>query len=169
MKHNPARLVAVFLSAATALAGISVMGAEPAGAPAFPAQAYRAKGEPVAPTPDGTLFCEAEEFKIEKPAPAGAEQTGWLAKPWGENYYAATFANTFLSRKAFLGAPENCAETVASITVSVPAAGRYLVLVRYEAAYRFETQFKVKVEQGGKTVLDRLYGCLLYTSDAADE
>ena len=115
------------------------------------AQAYRAAGEAVVPAPDGTIFCEAEEFKVAKPR--------WQAGYWGQNYYAATFANTFLSRKGFLGAPQQCdQDAVATINVDVKVAGRYLVLVRYEAAYRFETQFRVKVEQGGRTKLDRLYG-----------
>src|SRR5438552_18591209 len=78
--------------------------------------------------------------------------------PWGENYFCATFANSFLSRKAFLGAPEQCDKCTASISVRVPKAGRYLALVRYEAVYRFETQFRLVVEQNGKKVLDRLYG-----------
>jgi len=110
---------------------------------------YR-NGQPVAPAPDGTIFCEAEEFTVEKP--------GWQARSWGENYFAGTFANTFLSRKAFLGAPEQCDETVATIGINVADAGRYLVLVRYEAVYRFETQFRVKVEQAGRVRMDRLYG-----------
>ncbi len=103
--------------------------------------------------PDGLYIAEAEEFQI-----AGQNDAGWQAKRFGENYYAATFANSFLSRKAFLGAPEQCEETVASLNVDIGQAGRYLVLVRYEAAYRFETQFRVQVEQQGKTVFDRLYG-----------
>jgi hypothetical protein len=100
--------------------------------------------------PDGLVVCEAEEFTVTSP--------GWKPGRWGENYYAATFANAFLSRKAFLGSPEQADDARATIRVNVPAAGRYLVLVRYEAAYRFETQFKVVVEQGGAKVLDRLYG-----------
>ena len=104
---------------------------------------------PVIAQPDGNLLVEAEEF-----TPANE---AWAAKPWGENYYAATFANSFLSRKAYLGADEQ-AEGAATIRVRVPKAGRYLVLVRYEAAYRFETQFRVRVEQNGKAPLDRLYG-----------
>jgi len=99
--------------------------------------------------PDGNLLVEAEEFQPLKP--------GWTPKKWGENYYAATFANSFLSRKAYLGADEQ-AECSATINIKVPKAGRYLVLVRYEAAYRFETQFRVRVEQNGKAALDRLYG-----------
>ena len=122
-----------------------------------PAQEFRAKGEPVVPAPDGTIFCEAEEFQPVGKA-ADTESSGWQARPWGENYYAATFANTFLSRKAFLGAPEDCDDTVATINVDVKEAGRYLVLARYEAAYRFETQFRLKVEQDGKVRLNRLYG-----------
>jgi hypothetical protein len=129
-----------------------------AGAPVFAgdaadpvaAAAYRRDGPPVEPISDSTLICEAEEFRVLTP--------GWKAQPWGANYYAATMANTFLSRKAFLGAPEQCDESKAEIDVRVPAAGRYLALIRYEAAYRFETQFRLKVEQAGRVKLDRLYG-----------
>src|SRR5688572_22235480 len=53
------------------------------------------KDVPVAAQSDGAIIAEAEEFD-----PAA----GWKAMNWGENYYAATIANTFLSRKAFLGA-----------------------------------------------------------------
>jgi len=106
--------------------------------------------------PDGLYICEAEEFQVS--ASRSETDAGWKARPFGENYYAATFANSFLSRQAFLGAPEQCDKTVAEIDVRISEAGRYLVLVRYEAAYRFETQFRVQVEQGGKLVLNRLYG-----------
>ncbi|GIW82980.1 MAG: hypothetical protein KatS3mg105_4787 [Gemmatales bacterium] len=104
----------------------------------------------VSSQPDGLLICEGEEFQVRSP--------GWQAKPFGTNYYAATFANSFLSRQAFLGAPEQCEESAATIQVDVPKAGKYLVLVRYEAAFRFETQFRVRIEQQGQRVLDRLYG-----------
>jgi len=133
------------------LAGLVLLGqTEVAADPALPAQLYRAAGEPVQPLADGALFCEAEEFRVTKP--------GWEAKPWGENYYAATFANTFLSRKAFLGAPEVGEETTATINVNVREAGKYLVLARYEAPYRFESQFRIKVEQNGREVFNQLYG-----------
>ncbi|HMF17175.1 MAG TPA: hypothetical protein VKE98_08210, partial [Gemmataceae bacterium] len=114
------------------------------------AQAFRQANQPVQPISDSTILCEAEEFRVESP--------GWQAKPFGTNYFAATFANCFLSRKAYLGAPEQCDKTVASIEVQVPKAGRYLALIRYESCYRFETQFRLQIEQGGKTKLDRLYG-----------
>jgi len=116
------------------------------------AQAYRAQGEPVRPAPDGTFFCEAEEFQVVPGAP------GWQAKPWGENYYAATFANTFLSRKAFLGASAQCPETRATMDIEVAEAGNYLVLARYEAAYRFQTQFRIQITQNNQVVFDRGYG-----------
>ncbi|MBW3597165.1 MAG: beta-galactosidase trimerization domain-containing protein [Planctomycetes bacterium] len=116
------------------------------------AQVFGKVRSAVAVQPDGLYVCEAEEFRTEDDA------GGWRARPFGENYYAATFANCFLSRKAFLGAPEQCEESIAEVAIDVPDAGRYLVLVRYEAAYRFETQFRVQVEQNGDTVFDRLYG-----------
>ena len=112
---------------------------------------FRKPGQPVRPVSDTLIVAEAEEFHVDKPG-------GWKAKPWGENYFVATFANSFLSRKAFLGAPEQCERSVATIEVQVAKAGRYLALIRYEAVYRFETQFKLVVEQNGKKVLDRLYG-----------
>jgi hypothetical protein len=114
------------------------------------AQAYRAGNQPVRAESETTVICEAEEFRMAGP--------GWQAQNWGSNYYAATLANTFLSRKAYLGAPEQCERAVATIAVEVPKAGRYLALVRFEAAYRFQTQFKLRIEQGGKIKLDRLYG-----------
>ena len=83
-----------------------------------------------------TIVCEAESF-----TPSGSD--GWRRGTFGENYYAATFANAFISRKAFLGAPEQCEETVATYDATITQPGNYLVLARYEAAYRFETQFRI--------------------------
>ncbi len=97
-----------------------------------------------------TIICEAEEFQAVKP--------GWRAEKYGANYYVGTFGNTFLSRKAFLGAPEQCPRSAASLRVEIPLAGHYLALVRYEAAYRFETRFRLVIEQQGRTKFDRLYG-----------
>ncbi len=105
----------------------------------------------VLPQPDGLIICEGEEFQ-------NSGDSAWKAGNFGQNYYAATFANCFLSRKAFLGAPEQCEESLATIQVQIPEAGEYLALVRYEAAYRFETQFQVRIEQQGKVVFDRAYG-----------
>ncbi len=139
-----------------ALNALIVFVAASARAPAadngHPAAQFRAANQPALPLPDGTVVAEAEEFQP-------AADSAWQAKPWGQNYYAATFANTFLSRKAFLGAPEQCeAAAVASLQARIATAGEYLALVRYEAAYRFQTQFRLRIEQGGKVVLDRLYG-----------
>jgi hypothetical protein len=114
------------------------------------AQAFRKGHQAVAAISETTLVCEAEEFQLQSP--------GWEAKPFGTNYYAATFANCFLSRKAYLGAPEQGEATSAGIVVQVPKAGKYLALIRYEACYRFETQFRLIVEQNGQKKLDRLYG-----------
>ena len=119
-------------------------------------QKYAARRTAVKVQPDGLYLCEAEEFQSTGGQDGAA--AGWRAGRFGENYYAATFANSFLSRQAFLGAPEQCEQTVAALDVEIQQAGRYLVLVRYEAAYRFETQFRVQVVQGGKLVLDRLFG-----------
>jgi len=143
-----------------ALAAPAALAIDPAAYQAVKAaQAFRANGQAVTAAPDGTYFCEAEEFQVRP-----GKTPGWAAKPWGENYYAATFANSFLSRKAFLGAPEQCKpDTVAKIDVDIKEAGKYLVMARYEACYRFETRFIVKVVQNGKTVFYRPYGARVNT------
>src|SRR5437763_13505620 len=104
-------------------------------APAASPADFRKPGQAVKPVSETLIVAEAEEFHVDRP--------GWQARPWGENYFAATFANSFLSRKAFLGAPEQCDRSVATIEVDVPKAGKYLALIRYEADYRFKTQFKL--------------------------
>ena len=139
------KMKSFFLLTALIAIGCSTVIAEPTGtSPATFRGQY-----PVNAMPDGNLLVEAEEFQPLKP--------GWTSKKWGENYYATTFANSFLSRKAYLGTGEQ-AECSATIKIKVPKAGRYLVLARYEAAYRFETQFRIRVEQKDRRVLDRLYG-----------
>src|SRR5215212_8690156 len=105
-------------------------------------------------TSDSTIVAEAEEFAGK---PGAKLDGGWQAKKWGENYYCATFGNTFLSRKAFLGAPEQSSGSTATMTVKIPKAGRYLSLVRYEAAPRFQTQFRLRIEQAGNKKLVPLY------------
>jgi hypothetical protein len=107
----------------------------------------------IGPSPDGNYYLEAEEFQ-----PASKNDSGWQAKTWGQNYYSATFANSFLSRQAFLGAPAQTDGATSTLQVGVTEAGKHLVLVRYEAAYRFATEFRVRIEQNGKKVFDRLYG-----------
>jgi hypothetical protein len=149
------RPLSLIVTVALAELAVRLAGLSPAAAAANEAAlapVYRGT-QPVAAEADGSFIIEAEEFAVKS---GGA--TGWRTMNWGENYYAASLANTFLSRKACLGAPEQCVRTEATLEVDVPAAGRYLALVRYEAAYRFETRFRLRVEQGGQVKLDRPYG-----------
>ncbi|MDB5353663.1 MAG: Beta-galactosidase trimerization domain protein [Phycisphaerales bacterium] len=126
-------------------------------APAAAPATFRAANGPAEPLNDSTVIAEAEEFHVEHASPTDGDKE-WVPRHWGDNYYAATLANTFLSRKAYLGAPEQADGSTAHIIVKIPKAGRYLALARYEAAVRFQTQFRLQIEQGGKTRLDRLYG-----------
>jgi hypothetical protein len=151
MTCSPSMVIAVAILAVIRLCSPATFGQAPGEIDTAKAAAAYRQGRPVLATSDGNIVCEAEEFRVEKPG-------GWQPQNWGSNYYAATFSNTFLSRKACLGAPEQCERSTATIEVDIPTAGRYLALVRYEAAYRFETQFRLKIEQAGATRLDRLYG-----------
>ncbi len=87
------------------------------------------------------LIAEAEDFAVE---------SGWRRVAWRDNYFASTFAITFLSRQACLGAPEQAA-AVATLRVDVPRAGEYAVLARYEQPWAFSAEFDLEVEQRGRT------------------
>ncbi|MFP4027370.1 MAG: beta-galactosidase trimerization domain-containing protein [Candidatus Brocadiia bacterium] len=146
------RIKTVSLVVWTLMFVIACISAHPASEPAAGAKAYRKPGQPVQPISKETILCEAEEFET--------EAEGWQARNWGTNYYCATFANAFLSRQAYLGAPPQCEENTATIQAQIPEDGRYLALVRYEAPYRFQAQFTLRISQNGKTVLNRTYGSL---------
>jgi hypothetical protein len=101
-----------------------------------------------APAQDKTpvrLFAEAEDFAV---------KSGWKVVPYRDNYYAGTFAITFLSRMACLGAPEqpDGKPAVAEKVVEVPYADTYDLLARFEQPFQFSAEFTVEVEQAGKVV-----------------
>jgi hypothetical protein len=113
---------------------------------------------------DDILVLEAENFSL-------AAGSCWRSLPWGDNAYASTFlagGSTFLSRKAFLGAPAahlglgKGGRCVASATARITVADIYAPLVRFEALCRrpacFETQFEVTVAQAGVVKFTGVYG-----------
>ena len=68
--------------------------------------------------------------------------------PYRENYYAGTFAVTFLSRMACLSAPDEIApgrKAVAEQTVTIPYEDTFEVMVRYEQPFQFAAEFTVEV------------------------
>lgn len=112
----------------------------------FFCQAFRDVASAQAKTPV-RLFAEAEDFTI--------KTDGWQVVPYRENYFASTFAISFLSRMGCLGAPEQLPTgqtTIAEQVVQIPYADQFEVLVRYEQPYNFSVEFVVEVEQGGRVV-----------------
>ena len=120
------------------------------------AQAFGRTRPAVELQPDGLYIGEAEEFQSEQPT-----QPGWKAQRWGENYYAATLANSFLSRKAFLGAPEQCEEAIAS-TDPLNLAD---VVQRHTARFFFRntSSFPVKLRGGPNKASDRCCQQIFFT------
>ncbi len=110
---------------------------------------YGRDAKPPVLQPDRPLVIEAEEF-------LSADHT-WQPREYGTNYYVSTFANTFLSRWAYLHAAAGHTGS-AERKIRVKRPGQFLLLVRYEAVYRFHTPFEVRVLQAGKEVFRRVYG-----------
>jgi hypothetical protein len=93
------------------------------------------------------IFAEAEDFTI--------TSDGWKVVPYRENYFASTFAVTFLSRMGCLGSPEQLPTgqtAIAEQVVQIPHADQFELLVRYEQPYNFSVEFTVEVEQSGRVV-----------------
>ena len=93
------------------------------------------------------LIAEAEDFEI--------KSDGWQVVPYRENYFASTFAVSFLSRMACLGAPEQLDDgqvAIAEQVVQIPYDDQFELLTRYEQPYNFSAEFTVEVEQGGRVV-----------------
>jgi hypothetical protein len=103
--------------------------------------------------PAAALLVEAEEFQP-------VAKSAWRRIPVGENYYWATLANTFISHQKLLSAPPQCPATTASITVTIPRAGAYRVWTRYELPSRWSAEHTLRITQGGRKRLDRVYGRL---------
>ena len=99
------------------------------------------------------LIAEAEDFTV--------TQGDWEVVPFRENYFASTFALTFLSRMGCLGAPAQMdagAAAVAEHVVTIPYDGSFEVLARYEQPYNFSAEFQVEIDQNGRTVYRRDLG-----------
>lgn len=102
------------------------------------------------------VFAEAENF-------TALPGSSWEAREWAKSphYFASTVADVFHSRRAYLHGPQNATDTAtegAASSVSVPTAGEYTVLTRYEMPYRFEVPFSVSITQGGAKKFSRVYG-----------
>ena len=86
---------------------------------------------------------------------------GWSPCSWAfdSNLFASDVANVFMSRRAYLHADANATlGDRAEATAPIAADGLYHVMVRYEVGYRFSSPFRVQLSQGGKELLNRVYG-----------
>ena len=101
------------------------------------------------------LFIEAEDFQ--------AVSDGWKVVPYPENYFASTFAVTFLSRMACLGAPAQLPpgrQAKARRQIVIPRPGRFTVFARYEQPVDCAVEFTIQIEQGGAVVYRQTFGRL---------
>ena len=115
-------------------------------------------GTPFVPVPGdgglcGALTTEVENFTVvSSPGQAAPfNVTGWGR----DHYYGATFENTFAHSKALLHST-NQSVGKAHGSIAIPKSATYYVAVRYEAAYRFETEFTLTISGAGK--FTKIYG-----------
>jgi hypothetical protein len=111
-----------------------------------------ARAQAPRPAPVHELLLEAEEFQVTKGP--------WRVIGLGENYYAATLANTIISRRKLLSAPEQCEAAEATRLPDIPETGPYRLWTRYECPSNFAVEHTVRIEQGGKVVFERKYGAV---------
>jgi hypothetical protein len=97
------------------------------------------------------LMAEAEDFEV---------VTGeWEELPYRENYFASTFAITFLSRMGALSAPPQVEKpAVAEMNIQLPYSGAFDVFARYEQPFEFSVEFTIQIEQNEEVVFDKKFG-----------
>ena len=87
------------------------------------------------------LFIEGEDFQV--------VDGPWSVVPYPQNYFASTFAVTFLSRMACLGAPAQLPpgrQAKARRQIVIPRAGRFMVFARYEQPVDCAVEFTIQIE-----------------------
>lgn len=107
------------------------------------------------------IVMEMENFSV-------AADSAWVTQPWLQNRFAASVADTYLSRRAYLHGPANIsASSSATMTfdLSEAEAGCYDVLLRYESAFNFETPVHVSITKAlqpgtpsPSPLFERIYG-----------
>ena len=115
-------------------------------------------GTPFEPVPGdgglcGALTTEVENFTV---VTAPGQAAPFVVTEWGhDHYYGATFENTFAHSKALLHSTNQSIGS-AHGSMPIPKSATYYVAVRYEAAYRFETEFTVTISGAG--TFKKIYG-----------
>jgi hypothetical protein len=97
------------------------------------------------------LIAEGERFKPQ-------DARGWKATHQDDTYGSHTYGGMWMSQGGCLGAPAESEGSVATMTVTIPAAGKYRVWSKYQAPPYFHYLHKVEVVQGGKAVFSHIYG-----------
>ena len=103
------------------------------------------------------IVMECENFTV---------SSGFEPRPWlhSANRFAASVADTYLSRRAYLHAPANATsvDAVATMDFEIKGgeAGIYEALLRYESAFKFETPVHLTISAKGaqQPLFSRIYG-----------
>ncbi|HZT83755.1 MAG TPA: hypothetical protein VFA26_26225, partial [Gemmataceae bacterium] len=97
------------------------------------------------------VVAEGEQFK-----PLDAR--GWKVTHQNDSYGSHTYGGMWMTHGACLGAPADSDGSVATQSVTVPAAGKYRVWSKYQAPPYFNYLHRVEIVQNGKTVYRHVYG-----------
>jgi hypothetical protein len=97
------------------------------------------------------VVAEGEAFKP-------LDDKGWKLTHQDDSYASHTYGGMWVTHGALLGAPAGSAGSIATQTVSIPAAGKFRVWSKYQAPPYFNYLHKIEIAQNGKTVYSHVYG-----------
>lgn len=97
------------------------------------------------------VVAEGEQFKP-------LDDKGWKVTHQNDSYGSHTYGGMWMTHGGCLGAPATSTGSVATQTVTVPAAGKYRVWSKYQAPPYFHYLHKIEIVQNGKTVFAQTYG-----------
>lgn len=97
------------------------------------------------------VIAEGERFKP-------LDTKGWKATHQQDTYGSHTYGGMWMSHGGSLGADAQSVGSVATHTITIPAAGKYRVWSKYQAPSYFNFLHQIDVLQGGKVVYTHVYG-----------
>src|SRR5437870_1464528 len=97
------------------------------------------------------VVAEGERFK-------SLDDKGWKVTHQQDSYGSHTYGGMWMSQGGCLGAPADSTDSLATQTITIPAAGKYRVWSKYQAPPYFNYLHEIAINQNGKTVFTHIYG-----------
>jgi hypothetical protein len=117
---------------------------------------YLFAGAWLAVLPPGGLRAEVIVAEGEFFQPRDAK--GWKVTHQQDSYASHTYGGMWMTHGGCLGAPADCADSLATQTIPVKEPGKFRVWSKYQAPPYFNYLHRIEIVQNGRTLFSHVYG-----------